>query len=78
MTDTFDSSKFLDQLLTSIGTTNDRAGFNCPVCSSSEWTIVDGTTTQDVSHGVGSIETVPVVCDNCGFIAQFAIKQDPS
>ncbi len=76
MAEEFDSGAFLDRLLAAVRETSDRGSFDCPVCTSSEWTILDGTITQQVSGGVGEVKVVPVVCNNCGYIAQFAAGQD--
>lgn len=73
----FDSEEFLNNLQANIERSADRLGFSCPICEASEWTIVDGTVQMPVSgEGVGDIQAVPVVCENCGFIASFAVGQE--
>ncbi len=71
----FDSAGFLDNLQAAIERTAERLGFSCPICEGNEWTVVDGTTPIPV-NGAGTINAVPVVCENCGFIASFAVSQD--
>lgn len=73
----FDSEAFLDHILEAVERTSDRRTFDCPICQGGEWTIVDGLMSQEISGDpVSTVHTVPVVCDNCGFLARFAVGQD--
>jgi transcription elongation factor Elf1 len=53
--------------------------FECPVCKSKNFSIGEGYFAHDLQSdfknrriGGVNIPTVPVICSNCGFIAEFA------
>ena len=73
----FDSEAFLNGLQDAIERTSGSRGFSCPICTGSEWTIVDGVFSEELQNDEPStVHAAPVVCDNCAFVARFVIGQD--
>ncbi len=54
-----------------------KATLPCPACGQDAFTLVDGDFTQ-TSTGIGpghrSLSYIVLVCDNCGFLRQHAMK----
>jgi len=55
------------------------SSFECPVCKHKEFQLVGGYFAHDLQQdlknrqiGGISIPTVPIICKNCGFVAEFA------
>lgn len=57
-----------------------RAGdFSCPICSKKKFILGGGYFAHDLQDDLSkrhiggvNIPTVPVICSNCGFVAEFA------
>lgn len=51
---------------------------SCPICGHDTWEVLGGTTADafsmwgDKSPVPRSLETIPIGCEHCGFIAHFA------
>ena len=72
-----DSGRFLDHLQDALEASTGHRGFDCPICQSSEWTVVDGQIPLQITGPAsGSVGVVPVVCTNCNFVAQFVVSQE--
>jgi len=55
-------------------------GISCPICSNGKWSIPGGYTMsplQDelvgIKIGGPAIPKVPIICNNCGFVAEIAL-----
>lgn len=71
------SEELLDHLQDAVERNTGHRGFNCPICQGGEWTIVDGVMSQELrGDETTTVHTAPIVCDNCGFMARFAIGQE--
>ncbi|GEM_PF-696455 len=54
--------------------------FPCPLCTNNEWEVPPGFTIStlqselpNLSLGGPSIPSIPIICKNCGFLAQIAL-----
>jgi len=75
----FNREEFAEALESAVKRKNVR-GIICPICSNGKWNIPGGYTMsplQDdlvgIKIGGPSIPKVPIVCNNCGFVAEIAI-----
>ena len=53
----------------------------CPLCTNNQWTTVDGYVSPRIEPEISAafyvggptIPTVPIVCNNCGFVAHISL-----
>lgn len=53
---------------------------HCPLCSQTQWTVAPGYVLSPIQEQLGglviggpTIPTIPIICDNCGFVASIAL-----
>lgn len=76
---TFDSKDFVERLKAAVQKKK-TGGVVCPLCSNALWQLPGGyivSSLQDEISGINiggpGIPKVPMICANCGFVAEIAI-----
>ena len=69
----FDGGAFLGFILDAVEHGSGDPTVQCPICKAGDWTIVEGRILHSLDVGQ-DFKLVPLVCGNCGFVAQFAAE----
>jgi len=72
--------KFIDTFVKRLRDIGGEDAGKCPLCTNSAWSTVDGYVVPSVQPELGglhvggpSLPTIPIVCNNCGFVAHISL-----
>ncbi len=75
------AKEFIKRLEEAVKRKTGSTAMHCPLCSNNNWSVQTGymfaslqtEISSGITLGVPGLPTVPIVCNNCGFVAQIAL-----